>query len=161
MIFLWFLSDITEISQWYPFFRPFLGIRSIHIVQGTIKMVSGQKKIPKTSSLQTCLLVLDWPLFVPICTETLVLPAQNPWYYPTTLVFYTFYLKMLGSGCSLWDNSSAPPCTERKQITFSLSLCLCKALDCLPYNWEGTERIAPMTICIIGDIRCNSKNLWI
>ena len=74
-------------------------------------MVSGQKKIPKTSSLQTCLLVLDWPLFIPVCTETLVLRAYTPPYYPTTLVFYTFCLKMPGSCCSGGDNSYAPPCS--------------------------------------------------
>ena len=89
----------------------FIRNQYVQFVQGTKLMVSGQKKFPKTSSPQTCLLVLDWPLFVPICTETLDLPAQNPWYYPTTLVFYTSYLKMLGSGCSPWDNSPAPPCS--------------------------------------------------
>ena len=75
----------------------FMRNQYVQIVKGTKYMVWSQKKIPKTSSLQTCLLVLDWPLFVPICTETLDLPAQNPWYYPTTLVFYTFYLKMHSS----------------------------------------------------------------
>ena len=73
-------------------------------------MVSSQIEIPKTSSPQTCLLALDWPLFVPICTETLVLPAQNPSYYPTTLVLFTFYLKMYGSSRNLWDNQYGTPC---------------------------------------------------
>ena len=74
-------------------------------------MVLIKIEIPKTSSLQTCLLVRDWLLFVPACTETLALLAQNSWYYHTTLVLYTFYLKMHGSSKNLRDNSYGTPNT--------------------------------------------------